>query len=695
MIREAALSLAQSLDRGSVSRFGLTLCGRVTLTVDGAVPAIPVGAKALALLAYLVLEPRPHGRDALTALLWGDFPEPQAKASLRQALTRLHQVLGDALDISRSSVALVAPIECDVAPFVGGPSIRSGQQSAGQIALGVDVQRFLEGLPIRQCAAFDEWAAATRRTLIRGYAAALAGLASDALLRLDWRAAADAADRWRSADPPSDAAARAAMEARLLGGDYDGALAIFAEHAAGLGDGGRRPDRALQALAEQVRARSHGSDARTASPAESGPPLRARLRCREREWTALQSAWRATANGAARVVLIEGELGVGKTRLASDFATWVTSQGGCVLHGRATEAGAAVPFGLISETLRSGLDAPGVAGTDGQWLAEIARFVPELRQRLPGVPVASAPAPAEAWRLFESVAQMLGAIATEQPAAIVLDDLRWSDGDTAALLQFLVARLAETPILWCVTLTPGTDDRGSRTGRLAHALRATLNAEVLRPARLGEAEVASMLEELLRVPETAGLRGLARRVHEQSAGNPGYVTALAQALVARGGIVQTSDGQWALSPATDSDGFEQSLVAAELATVRAPILERIERLRDDARAILVTIAIANGGRCDPDVLSNVHGVSRLRAAALAEALLERALIAEIDDSYRCAHPVIAQVVRDGVSASWRRAAQQALAEVLSVPAQPDESRHAGPRSAMRAPRRNSGLEPRP
>ncbi len=676
-------------------RFGLTLCGRLTLTVDGAVPAVPVGAKALALLAYLVLEPGPHGRDALTALLWGDFPEPQAKASLRQALTRLRQVLGDALEISRNSVALVAPVDCDVAPFVSPASGQAGPSDV-QYALRVDVHRFLEGLPIRQCSAFDEWAAATRRTLVRGYTAALAEMASNGLAQLDWQAAASAADRWRSADPLSDEAALAAMEARLLSGDYDGPLRIFQEHVAGLTDEGRRPGRAVQALAEQVRRQGPGGgDARNLPAAEATRPLRARLRCREREWAALQSAWRATAIGTARVVLVEGELGAGKTRLASDFAAWVTSHGGCVLKGRGTEAGAAIPFALISETLRSGLDAPGVAGTDGQWLAEIARFVPELRQRLPGVPAAAPPAPAEAWRLFESVAQMLGAIASEQPVFVLLDDLRWSDGDSAALLQFLVDRLAQTPVLWCATLTPGTDDRGSRTGRLTRALREAPHAQVLRPARLGEADVAAMLEELVCVSATAGLQRLARRIHEQSAGNPGYVTALAEALIARGGIVRTPDGQWALSPAADGDSFEGSLAPGDLAVVRAPILERVERLRDDARAILVTIAMADGERCDPDVLSHVHGMSRLRAAALAEGLLDRGLVAEIDNGYQCAHPVIAQVVREGVSASWRRAAKQTLAEVLSGPKQPDGSRHQSVGSVPSAPRTHRGLQPRP
>jgi DNA-binding SARP family transcriptional activator len=653
-----------------MSRFSLTLCGRLTLAVDGVVPAAPpIGAKTLALLAYLVLEPGPHRRDALTALLWGDFPEPQAKASLRQALTRLHQVLGDGLDVSRTSVALVAPVECDVAPFLRTPAgRRTPGGAADQEALRADVPHFLEDLRIRQCSAFEEWAAETRRALLRRYVAALDGLARDALVRLDWRAAAAAAARWRLAEPLSDAAAQAAIAAQVTASDHQGALAIFAEHEARLRTDGRSPSRALRELAEQVQRQSASAASRGPTAAVAEPVLRAQLRGRDREWTGLQHAWHAATTGTPRVVLIEGESGAGKTRLAGDLGAWVTAQGAPVLIGRATEAGAAVPFGLISGVLRSGLDVPGVAATDGQWLAEVARLVPDLRARLPGVPAAPMPAPGEAWRLFEAVAQMMSAIAAEQPVLVLLDDIHWSDADSAAMVQFLVGRPDQMSILWCATVTPGMDDRASPTGRLARALRDAPYAEVFRPARLDAAEVASILEDLARRPASAGLHRLARHVHEQSAGTAGYVIEMIRALGVHG------------TPAFDESPAEPLPVAADLAAIRAPLLQRIERLPDDARAVLVTIAIADGARCDPDILSQAHGVSRLRAAALGEVLLERGLVVEGDDTYRCAHPVIAAVVRDGVSASWRRAVQRALADLPSglMPGDDAHHQHADP-----------------
>ena len=82
-----------------------------TLRLFGAPPSPPArggrsvpasGAKPLALLAYLMLEPRPHTREALAGLLWGESPEAEARASLRQALKQLRDVLGDAVRADRA-----------------------------------------------------------------------------------------------------------------------------------------------------------------------------------------------------------------------------------------------------------------------------------------------------------------------------------------------------------------------------------------------------------------------------------------------------------------------------------------------------------------------------------------------------------------------------------------------------------------
>ena len=111
-------------------------------------------------------------------------------------------------------------------------------------------------------------------------------------------------------------------------------------------------------------------------------------------------------------------------------------------------------------------------------------------------------------------------------------------------------------------------------------------------------------------------------------------------------------------------------------TVHEAIAERIECLRDELYALLITIAVAARG-FRTDTLSHVHGISRLRAAVLGDALVQRQLVTESDGVYACAHPIIAHVVRTGHSTSRRREVHRALALALEFvsPVDADPSTH--------------------
>jgi predicted ATPase len=105
-------------------------------------------------------------------------------------------------------------------------------------------------------------------------------------------------------------------------------------------------------------------------------------------------------------------------------------------------------------------------------------------------------------------------------------------------------------------------------------------------------------------------------------------------------------------------------------TVHDAIAERIESLPPDLHDVLITIAVAGTG-CRAGLLSHVHGISRLRAATIADELVERCLVEEENGSYRCTHPVIARVVRDRLTTSRRRELHRAVAAALELMTQTD------------------------
>jgi DNA-binding SARP family transcriptional activator len=650
----------------------LRLCGDVVLCSADRVPITPpLGAKTLGLIAFLTLERGPHRREELTALLWGDSPEEKARASLRQALTHLREALDDALRVDRATVELTDSLECDATEFLRLAPID------GAAALAIDIPRFLAGLTVRNCQAFQEWADEKRAELLARYASLLASGAREAMARRAWTDAKQLAERWHRLDTLADEPIGVWVEAQYLGGDRTGALATYSRHVARLAkEVGRAPERTLAALAARIEQTSapRGTKRATEKWYEHAPSFDASLVGREREWDILKHAWESLRADASRVALIEGEPGVGKTRLAEDFLRWVTSRGGLVIRGRGTHARGGAPFGAIIEALRGTLDAPGLAGVDAEWLAEVARVIPELRRRFNALPDVGTHAQADGWRLFEGVAQVLVALSEDRPLAVMIDDLQWCDADSCGLLHFLVRRLAESRVFWCATFTVGEVERDAPAARLGRALRAMRGAAHVTLAPLSQEDVWQLVRELGRVESpTAGQR-LAARIHEVTAGNPFYVIELLKTLFAQD--ILTVDPQtkaWIVSPtAAENGGYSYA------PTVHDAIADRIECLPDELHAVLISIASA-GRECRPEMLSHLHGISRLRAAMLGDALVERHLVVEEDGAYACAHPTIAAVVRARLTTSRRREVHRALALSLELlhPAGAKESFEAG------------------
>lgn len=641
--------------------FALRLCGDVVLSSHDGAPVEPaLGSKTLALLAFLALEAGSHRREEVTALLWGEYPEEKAKASLRQALTHLRDALGDALFVDRTSVELRDALTCDVNDF-----LRLARTDP-PAAIAIDIPRFMAGLAIRNCPAFDEWVDEKRLDLVNRYTLLVAGFTRELMARRAWRDAARLADRWTKLDPHADEPVAILIEAQHLAGERDAAHATYARYVARLAtEPHRAPARAigeLMARLEQSRMEQKQPRAKE-TWYEHAPSFVGSLVGRADEWDALRRAWSDVATGVSRVVLIEGEPGVGKTRLADDFLRWAASQGGIVLRGRGYDAHAGAPFGAVIEALRSAIDAPGVAGVDPEWLVEIGRVLPEIRRRFNSLPeVTASNVTADGWRLFEAVAQVLIAISEDNPVAVLIDDLQWCDADSCSLLHFLVRRLAEARVLWCATFTLGEIERDAPAARLARALRAARGSTCVVLSPLSEDDVWRLIRELARVDAPGGARRLAARIHEVTAGNPFYVIELLKTLFAQELLsVDSTTDAWIVRPAAITD----STPAVFAPTVHDAIAERIECLPDLLHALLVSIAVAGRG-CRADVLSHLHGISRLHAAALGDALVERHLAVEEDGVYRCAHPIIANVVRARVSTSRRREVHRALALTLEI-----------------------------
>jgi DNA-binding SARP family transcriptional activator len=637
----------------------IRLLGSPAVSLADGRPVAPTpGAKAIALLAYLALEPRAHSREELAGLLWGESPEAEARASLRQTLRAIRASFGDVIRADRFHAELSEAPRCDVTEF----RLSLAQDPARTTDSGAP--RFMTGLSVRHAPQFEEWVAGVRSSLLRDYHEALAKLTREAIAQRKWRTASEAAERWLASDPLSEEAARLAVESLFLAGNRGGALAKAADYRETLfRETGCEPGRGFGALMQRVQADRPSSE----SPAPTdewnvpGISLEASLIGREPQWEKLTEAWSTVRRGEGRILLLQGELGIGKSRLTDEFLRWVVAEGGTVLRGRSYDGRAGVPFEPVADALHDALVAPGLAGTAPEWLVEVARLVPELQRQFPGLEQPVRPADsADSWRLFEGIAQLLLALAAERPVVFSIDDLQWCDDDTCRLLRYLIRRLEQAPVLWLGAVTLGEVERDAPAARFCRVIRAKAHADTLELLPLSEEQVWQVIRELGHVTSPTGGRRLATRVHRITGGNPLYAIELLKTMLAQGTLsADQASGEWTV-PASGIAARREYPVPQ---TVQDLIAERVDRLSPALNDLLITLAVAGWGT-RPAVLSYVHGISRLRAASMADSLVDRRLVVEDAGVYRCAHPVIAHVVRDGITVPRRREVHRMLAMAL-------------------------------
>ena len=175
---------------------------------------------------------------------------------------------------------------------------------------------------------------------------------------------------------------------------------------------------------------------------------------RERELAGLQASLRDACTGRGQLVLVAGEPGIGKTRLATEFATYAQRSNARVLTGRCCEGEGTPPFWPWVQMLRGYIAdaAPDALGLQmGTGAADIAQVVPELREWLPDLPPPWVGEPAHArFRFFDSLTTFLKTAALGQVLVLILDDLHWAD--TPSLLRSSTqVKVGSCPIRTCLS----------------------------------------------------------------------------------------------------------------------------------------------------------------------------------------------------------------------------------------------------
>ena len=379
---------------------------------------------------------------------------------------------------------------------------------------------------------------------------------------------------------------------------------------------------------------------------------------RDDDLARLRQLWKEVAAGERRTVMLGGEPGIGKTRLATELADGLHGEGALVLAGRCDED-LGVPYQPFVEALRHYVDHTPDPRL-GRHAGELARLVPELRILVPGLaePISADPE-TERYRLLDAVAGWLAEISRETPVLLVLDDLHWAAKPTVLLLRH-VLRSPEPMRLLVVGTYRDTDiGRGDPLTDLLADLPRIGGAERLGVTGLDQADVAAFIERAAGHQLDAAAEELAVAVWRETEGNPFFTTEVLRHL-AESGVIEFREDRWVVTRGPEDFGIP--------AGVRDVVGRRLSRLSPEANEVLACAAVI-GLEFEPRVVQTAGGFSEGTVIAALEQAVATRLVVDVPGAAprnRFAHALVRATLYDELTGARRVSLHRRVAEAIEA-----------------------------
>jgi DNA-binding SARP family transcriptional activator/class 3 adenylate cyclase len=608
-------------------------------------------------------------------------PPPPGAAVVRHGLPVSGEADGRHPDVGTRLVALVRTDVVDSTPL----TLRLGDDDAS--SLFQRHLRLLEGV-------IEAYDGTLVKTLGDGVVAAFASASTAVRASREMQASIHQHNRLHANLPPLHIRVGVSVgDVIWAGGDIDGRPAIEAERlqAAAQPDqilcshhvveltGGRFDTelrslgaRALKGYPREVEVFEVGWQPAEGRPDDLSPALRQEPRtpfvARDDDIALVLKHWERAEQGSAGVVLVEGEAGIGKSRLVREVALRAHEMGATVLFGRCTPD-RAQPYEPFVQALDHFVGhVRGQRYRLGTRAADLAPLLPGLAERVPGlaVPVSLGDSgdideAAERASLREAVWGWLAEASADDAVLFVVEDIHWADVSTLSLLQHIVASLSSERLLLLVTVREPDDDRGgAELTRLRRQWRRATAVTGIELGGLSAAGAADLLESIT----LEGLDGrveteFARRLWQHTGGNPLFIESVLGHLVNRRVLVER-DGRWSSSVALAQMGVPNA--------VHDVVQDRLAAAADDDRAVLQLAALL-GSVVDLGLLSDVAEQLGLEAGPSFEWAYHEGLLVGAQGSpgcYRFSHEIVREVVADDVPATRRADLHRQIARTMEA-----------------------------
>ncbi|MBE7551573.1 MAG: protein kinase [Anaerolineales bacterium] len=371
------------------------------------------------------------------------------------------------------------------------------------------------------------------------------------------------------------------------------------------------------------------------------------------EMATLRRIWQKAKAGAGQVILVEGEPGIGKTRLIEELLAQ-TGPDALVLRAKCPELSEPLAYTLFVDPLRTALAGERPPTLSDTWLAEVSRLLPELRDRYPNLPRPTPlEAAAERRRLFDAICTTLLAWIQQRPLVLFVDDLQWADATSLALLNHFSAQIITAPVLLIGACRPyevGPQHLWQELRRdwTRSGLLTTLG---LQP--LSDQAVSDLLRELTTWSGTDPSFGAL--IYKETGGNPLFVVETIASLRDEGRLPQnTTDWQRDFKAETVT-------IPTQVQTI---IEARLNRLDDLSRQIITSAAVMRSS-FEAEMVQEVSGRNEWETLEGLEHLLAGGLLVEQGgDRFTFSHDKIREVAYASLSQLRRKLLHRRVAEIL-------------------------------